>query len=309
MRVCKHKPLTPPLNLCYYSFAAPALTIGLTIISSAAMDRIDRTNGLLLDGHSSSSAITSNASVGADGPYAGQASGSNLPNFASMIPFDNVVDSPHGPAVVRGFKAPMIIAAMFSVQQKVPNSISKLTLVQLECAVPLAPVRPHPKYAALYANTHINGHASAAGNEARTNTVVETNLNSKVARLLRPASIEEVLDTDTQRGVPFNLLSSTEAAISDTDRLSGVASTSNNTAGGVVGDPALTSGVTGEGVESIDRSIRAQGLLALPNDLYEERNSYYPRSRYCYHPAEFDRINILPGPGTMDLPPEEEPIQ
>jgi len=54
----------------------------------------------------------------------------------------------------------------------------------------------------------------------------------------------------------------------------------------------------------IDPNMRTKGLSPLPEIRYEERNSYYPRSRYCYHPAEFDPIGLLPGPGFVDLPEE-----
>jgi len=57
----------------------------------------------------------------------------------------------HGPPpTVKGYKAPMIIAAMFSVQQNVPTSLAKYTLVHLECDIPLPPVTPHPEYVGLY---------------------------------------------------------------------------------------------------------------------------------------------------------------
>lgn len=49
------------------------------------------------------------------------------------------------------------------------------------------------------------------------------------------------------------------------------------------------------------KNIKAKGLKELPDINFEERNSYYPRSRYCYHPAEFDAIAVLPGPGTVAL--------
>lgn len=52
--------------------------------------------------------------------------------------------------------------------------------------------------------------------------------------------------------------------------------------------------------------LQTKGAKPLTDIRFEERNSLYPRSRYCYHPAEYDPIAILPGSGTVALPSEED---
>jgi len=54
------------------------------------------------------------------------------------------------------------------------------------------------------------------------------------------------------------------------------------------------------------RAIKTTGLKELPDINFEERNSYFPRARYCYHPAHYDAIAVLPGPGTVALPSEDD---
>lgn len=183
MRVCKHKPLSPPMSLCYIISTAPSLTtsrsrtpfqgrsssgVGFYVRVSnfrtstlAAMQQIDRSSSLMLHGDggpgSSSSTSTHPSILSASirqTPMIETPSGS-----VPMISFEHSqymdqsqVSHPHAesPPMVKGYKAPMIIAAMFSVQQNVPASVAKFTLVHLECEIPLPPITPHPEYVGLY---------------------------------------------------------------------------------------------------------------------------------------------------------------
>jgi len=54
----------------------------------------------------------------------------------------------------------------------------------------------------------------------------------------------------------------------------------------------------------VDLSWLTPTVMPLPDIRYEERDSYYPRPRFCYHPDEYDDVELLPGPGIVDLPDE-----
>lgn len=181
---------------------------------------------------------------------------------------------------VKGYKAPMIIAAMFSVQQNVPASVAKFTLVHLECDIPLPPVTPHPEYVGLYPDA--NGFTA------------------------------KIIEQPEQKGEPFSYPLQPQAIYSQ----SSFASSSTSLPSTLHTVETISTAAPTEIQHSedhqdtppleyfVDIGMRTKGASPLPDIHFEERNSFYPRSRYPYHPAEWDPINLLPGPGIVDLPEE-----
>ncbi|KAG8785964.1 hypothetical protein FRC15_000340 [Serendipita sp. 397] len=326
MRVCKHKPLSPPLSYCYFVCIPPGLplirpsflSLGSqhppTVKSSGSSSSppssssMSASNSRLLPAPesqamvrsvptmSASSAahlvntvepgsglpfeIQSRASASIQGGNTLNRDNMNLSSYGSV---DAVTGSP--PEVVRGAKAPMVIAAMFSMQQNVPSSLAKFTLVQLECDAPVRPVRPHPKYTFLY--------------RERDALAAAESMTSGSSAYISP--VPDVVPGQTSSDAPIPGSGMTAMFVpgsTDTGEVDGQGDEKKKQEGGEDGEVAV--------VVAIDRSIRTQRLLPLPTDLFEERDSYYPRSRYCYHPAEYDSIMILPGPGIADLPIDDE---
>lgn len=195
---------------------------------------------------------------------------------------------------VKGQKAPMIIGAMFSAHQNVPNSISHLTLVLLECDVPLPPARAHSKYTHLHQNLialpSVSAFHGAFGANV-TSYVQTTPLTTRVYASLtvRVSKYASAFDTPAVKFPDGNDDGQTQPL--EDGELGGTREEEN--------------AVTKEGEDRLvemDRSMRTTRLLPLPNDLFEERDSLIPRSRYCYHPAEYDEMTVLPGPGLAPIP-------
>jgi hypothetical protein len=194
---------------------------------------------------------------------------------------------------IRGYKAPMIIAAMFSVQQNVPQSISKYTLVQLECEVPLRPVRPHEKYAGLYTPHGIADEANVPGFAGYASGTADRSRSSVIQPSVGVAPHESSMPSSSAEPIQANGQATSAVSIQSLDNQSG---------------NVLTGMEVKEEERTIDGTAQIPSLRPLPPDFCEERNSWYPRSRYCYHPAEYDPGQVLPGPGVMDLEYEEEMV-
>lgn len=251
MRVCKHKPLSLPLALCYYPHDPPDTQLSLKVPSSISP---------------SSSFV--------------------LPPFVPRIFSQTANDGPPSILVldisiaVKAWKTPMAIAEMFSIEQHVPTSICQLDLAQGECDVPLKPIRPHEKYAAIY--------VIKAGIDLADFTPLkgfyEMGVHRQFARMEEiegpRQDSETVLFTPSRDYAPPHGESSQDSSASHEGTSSSSTSSEN----------------------PLEASFIAKQLLSLPSDLLEERNSYYPRTRFCYHPAEYDPIMTLPGPGLVDIP-------
>ena len=326
MRVCKHKPLSPPFTLYefFYTtpspggqsylhgspsapisgpasafrssttsapFRAPSVTFaGFAVVSShPPMDigQVDRSSSLPLNFRDVNQV-----------PMIHTLSG----NAAPMIPYEFQLATHHqqSPQITqkfRGYKAPMIIAAMFSVNQKVPGSLAKLTLVRSDCAIPLSPVKPAEKYIVWY---------DVRGTVFPVDTTATTKDQDQ-------ANADMYLNFDADVDAPAN--ASTSATTKPNDRPSIPSDPSTPPAGplsppkpgGSISGPDKNPGTSsGSQVAVIDRSMRTKNLLPLPLDRLEERNSYLTRTRHCYHPAEYDAITTLPGPGIQELSIDHE---
>ncbi|KAG8834381.1 hypothetical protein FRC17_009056 [Serendipita sp. 399] len=207
--------------------------------------------------------------------------------------------------VVRGAKAPMVIAAMFSMQQNVPQSIAKLTLVQVECESPLPPVRPHPKYTILYSQR------DAFVTESSTATTATGGYNAYISPGIPPVVPGQTSHDAPIPGRNATIHAGLSVVVSGEELEEGKEREDEKGEEEEEVEKKIEEGEggDGDGEEStrapLDRSMRTQGLLPVPTDLFEERDSYYPRSRYCYHPAEWDSIMILPGPGPVPLPVDD----
>lgn len=348
MRVCKHKPLSPPLKLHYFLCAAPAINSflpssdhGSQAITSTSSEIIaSGSHGPFLPAHTNGSVRTASVVYGTivvTRPSMSVDRANRLP-FDSQPPNQHMIQTPDGnvqmlpygyeyatpseahrassfsstvappPRTVKGHKAPMIIAAMFSVQQNVPNSIAKFTLVQLQCEVPLRPVRPAAKYQSWYYRTFppvpvpvpTPAPSAAPMMSDRDHAAVDVYIN---------------FDGEAETSTPMKASSSSSQPPSHTSSssLSAFSSDPSTPSSARKSEPkndveaeSANGDNTGSETIAIDRSIRAEGLAALPSDLFEERDSYFPRTRYCYHPAEYDPVAILPGPGVVDLPIMDE---
>jgi len=182
MRVCKHKPLSPPMSPCeIVSAASPSLpstsptfplsfqgisSFGVGLVTNfsnsrssvpGAMHHIDRSNSLILGGSGGASPSTSTHPRFSASPSDLSAPMISTPSGnVQMIPFERPQFVPYAqlrlasPPTFKGYRAPMIIAAMFSVQQNVPTSLARLALVHMECTTPLLPVTLHPMYVGWY---------------------------------------------------------------------------------------------------------------------------------------------------------------
>lgn len=298
MRVCKHKPLSPPMSLCYILCASPPLAPHTNLLSSPsfrAMNQVDGNSSLIPVGTGPLNTHHTIASAHSGPPPMIQTDSGSV----AMVPYHPPHAPPH-PNTVKGYKAPMIIAAMFSVQQNVPASLSKLTLVHLECDLPLAPIVPHTNYVGLYTEPVKAKPPKAV--EAAKSVPVET-----VSR-----SLKDDLQKYSYSKQPFTSTSTLTLAVSfseDKGRKpppsAPVVAASNQGTGvaAALVEHARTRQSTS--ISTGDKLLTV-GLLNLPDICFEERNSYYPRSRYCYHPAEYDAIGLLPGPGILPVPSDDD---
>jgi hypothetical protein len=221
-----------------------------------------------------------------------------------MIPYEFQLPThhhQHSPQVAQkflGYKAPMIIAAMFSVNQKVPNSLARFTLVRSDCEFPLSPVKPVEKYLVWY---NITGSIFP---EDTATTKDQDQVNADM-----------YLNFDADVDAPTNASSS---SITKPSVHSSIPSDSSTPSTGPLNPQKPEGNINGDGPDRnpqnssgsqpavIDISMRTKNLRPLPLDRFEERNSYFPRSRHCYHPAEYDPVGILPGPGIEDLAIDHE---
>lgn len=324
MRVCKHKPLSPPFTLYeFYTTPSPIQNgqphlLGSPSAAISGPASSFRSSTTSAPFRVPSVTFTGFAVVSAHSPMnIGQIDrSSSLPlNFrdmnqvpmiqtpsgeAPMIPYEVQLPThhhPHSPQITqkfRGYKAPMIIAAMFSVNQKVPNSLARLTLVRSECEIPLSPVKPAEKYLAWY---NIRGSifpddTAAIKDQDQVNADMYLNFDADVEAPAN-ASSSATTKPNSHSSIP------SDPSTSSTGPLDPPKPEGSINFDGPARDPRNPSGSQ---LAVIDRSMRTKNLQLLPPDILEERDSYFPRSRHCYHPAEYDSIAILPGPGIEDLP-------